>query len=246
MVGILALGFVLQTTLVYTDTKSSIVLDAQAVVGRGLWMGNNCQACHQLYGFGGFLGPDLTNAASRLERDQLDAQLTLGQGQMPSFEMDADEVDALWAFLVAMDQTGVGQARHPDLVKVANFAQAKTSPQSKAIASAIAESGDAQVDAGFTLFQSNTCLACHVYFSASSVGAPDLSVSVGKLGNDELLKVLEIGRLPKMPPTGFSASQREQVRAFLVFLAAKRDEIRSQIQREPRSFWKTLPWWEYE
>jgi len=246
MVVVLALGFFLQTVLVYTDTKSSVQLDALGVVGRGLWMQNNCQACHQIYGFGGFLGPDLTNAASRLERDQLEAQLALGQGQMPRIEMDADEVDALWTFLVAVDQTGIGQARHPDLVKVANFAQAKTNPQSKAIASTIAQSGDALVDAGFTLFQSSTCLACHVYFSASSVGAPDLSISVGTLGTDELMDVLEYGRLPKMPPAGFSLTQRAQVVAFLEFLTKEREAIRSQIEGKPNTFWTTLPWWEYE
>ncbi|MCH7870146.1 MAG: c-type cytochrome, partial [Planctomycetes bacterium] len=33
--------------------------------GLAIWRENNCQACHQIYGYGGFLGPDLTNLMDR-------------------------------------------------------------------------------------------------------------------------------------------------------------------------------------
>ena len=65
MLGILALCFVSQTYLVYADPTETRVLEGEELAGRRVWLANNCQACHQLYGFGGFLGPDLTNAASR-------------------------------------------------------------------------------------------------------------------------------------------------------------------------------------
>ena len=41
-------------------------LDDLARAGRALWHDHNCQTCHQIYGFGGFLGPDVTNGAQRL------------------------------------------------------------------------------------------------------------------------------------------------------------------------------------
>ncbi len=111
-------GFLLQTLLVYTDVHDTVPLSERALSGRRLWHQNNCQTCHQFHGFGGFLGPDLTNITERLDRSTLAAQLVVDDGQMPFFEMSNDEVDALWAFLVAMNETGQGQARNPNLAAV--------------------------------------------------------------------------------------------------------------------------------
>lgn len=243
---VLILAFLAQTYFVYTDTKDSVQLDPLATAGRQLWMQNNCQACHQLHGFGGFLGPDLTNATARLELDQLESKLALGEGQMPLFEMDSNQALSLWAFLSAMNETGIGQARNPNLVQVASISQAREHPRNIAIEQVIAESGDVAAGAGFEIFQSNTCQACHVPFAHSSVGAPDLSLSGGTLSDDEIRSVLEHGRLPKMPPSGLSEDQRASVLAFIQFKADHRDEILSRVVDEPRSFWTSLPWWEYE
>ncbi len=237
---LLVMSFVFQSALVYSDRKSSVLLDEQAVVGRQLWMQNNCQACHQLHGFGGFLGPDLTNAAARLDRDLLDVRLGLGQGQMPAFEMDAEEVDALWAFLEAMDQTGIGQARSP------NIAQSHANAQTKALESIIAESGDAGVAQGFEIFQTNTCQACHVLYAESTIGAPDLSISGGVLDAQAIHEVLEFGRPPLMPPSRLSAEQRSSVQAFMTFLAEHRERVLERATEDPVPFWRSLPWWEYE
>ncbi len=237
---LLVMSFVLQSVLVYADRKSSVPLDAQAVMGRQLWMQNNCQACHQIHGFGGFLGPDLTNAAARLDRDLLDARLALGQGQMPAFEMDAGEVDALWAFFEAMDQTGVGQARNP------NIAQGRTKSQIKALESVIAESGDMSVAQGFEIFQTNTCQACHTLYAVSAIGGPDLSISGSVLDAQEIHEVLEFGRPPLMPPSRLSAEQRSSVQAFIAFLAEHRDRVLERVIEDPVPFWRSLPWWEYE
>ncbi len=240
MIVLLAMGFVLQTVLVYSDTKSSVQLDEQAVVGRGLWMQNNCQACHQLHGFGGFLGPDLTNAAARLERDQLDVRLALGEGQMPRYEMGTAEVDALWAFLEAMDQTGIGQARNP------HIAQARESAQTKALELVIAESGDVEVEAGYEIFRTNTCQACHTLYAVSAIGGPDLSISGGVLSAQEIVDVLEFGRPPMMPPSRLSADQMASVEAFISFLADRRQSVLDRVVEESKPFWSSLPWWEYE
>lgn len=237
---LLAMSFVFQSALVYSDRKSSVLLDEQAVAGRQLWMQNNCQACHQIHGFGGFLGPDLTNAAARLDRDLLDARLALGQGQMPAFEMDSGEVDAIWAFFEAMDQTGIGQARNP------NIAQSRTNAQTKALESVIAESGDMSVAQGFEIFQTNTCQACHTLYAVSAVGGADLSISGGVLSADEITDVLEFGRPPLMPPAQLSPDQISSVQAFITFLAEHRDRVLERVVEEPGSFWRSLPWWEYE
>ena len=44
--------------------KGSVADKTDIAAGRIVWQKNNCQSCHQLYGLGGYLGPDLTNEMS--------------------------------------------------------------------------------------------------------------------------------------------------------------------------------------
>ncbi|MBK8357424.1 MAG: hypothetical protein IPL13_19205 [Saprospiraceae bacterium] len=37
----------------------------QEDAGKLIWQDYNCNACHQIYGLGGYLGPDLTNVYSK-------------------------------------------------------------------------------------------------------------------------------------------------------------------------------------
>ncbi|PCI09398.1 hypothetical protein COB72_06650 [bacterium] len=245
-ISILALAFVLQTYLVYTDSTQTTPLNHQQSAGRQVWLQNNCQACHQLYGFGGFLGPDLTNAAQRLNQSQLESQLVLGQGQMPAFDFDQDQTDSLWAFLVAMNQTGIGQARNPNLIKTANPKEARTSPANIAVGNALHESNNHIATAGFEIFQSQNCQSCHVLFANSSIGAPDLTHSATLLSSADLDHVLEYGRLPKMPRPTLTPDERAKVQAFITYIAQHRASILEKIESEPSPFWASLPWWEFE
>ena len=85
MSSVLVACFVIQSGLVYSDDLD-IVLSCDAVEGRKLSHDGACQVCHQLWGQGGFLGPDLTNAASRLDQTRFASLLTVRSGQMPAFE----------------------------------------------------------------------------------------------------------------------------------------------------------------
>ena len=66
----------------------------------------NCIACHQFYGLGGYMGPDLTNVISN--RGELVARvfITAGTASMPRLGLADDEVDAVLAYLAFVDQTG--------------------------------------------------------------------------------------------------------------------------------------------
>lgn len=246
MIGLLLLGFVLQTFLVYNDNSAPVKLDETASAGRHLWQRNNCQSCHQLHGFGGFLGPDLTNAIHRIEPEQLAARLKSGDGPMPSFEMNDEQVVELWSFLYAMDETGFGQARHPSVVRVSGSSDQQP-PFNTALESVIAEAGDLQVTQGFELYRTGTCKACHRLGQVSAIGAPDLTLAADRLTNDEILSVLIEGRSPTMPPTNLSQPQREEMRAFLVFLNEHREQTleRMEASDDKESFWTSLPWWEF-
>lgn len=111
-------AFGAQTAWVYLDPSDASAVDDQVVEGIRLWHAGDCQACHQIYGYGGFLGPDLTNAATRygegLEQ-VLGSFLVAGPGAMPTYDFDAEEVAALGAWLRHIDATGIGQARGESL-----------------------------------------------------------------------------------------------------------------------------------
>ncbi|MCZ6835270.1 MAG: cytochrome c [Planctomycetota bacterium] len=250
MLFVLVSGFILQTCLVYSDHFDTLKLTEHQSQGRRIWHANNCQTCHQLHGFGGFLGPDLTNATQRVERAQLDSLLTQGLGQMPAFKMKQDEIDSIWAYLEAMDATGIGQARNPNLDRLRN-AEAldesivTASTPHEALQLMLAESDDGPAAYGYELFRMRSCLDCHVFFGRSSVGAPDLSISGKRLSDDELGTVLRIGRLPKMPTPRLDYKERESVRAFIRFMADNRTETLARVTRKKPSYLFSLPWWEY-
>jgi len=246
MLGILALCFACQTYLVYADTTETRVLEGEELAGRRVWLANNCQACHQLYGFGGFLGPDLTNAASRLQKPQLADRLALGEGQMPKYDLPEDEVTALWEFLSAMNETGIGQARNPASGGVSTSENPLDSPRTLAVQKILKAAGNQEAISGFEIYRSYTCVGCHVLFGESAIGAPDLSLSSARFSAEEIQSKLEVGVPPLMPPSGLSADKRTQVQAFITFLGEHREEALALVEESTDdAFWGNLPWWEF-
>lgn len=84
-----------------------------AKVGEGklLWQKYNCSACHQVYGLGGYLGPDLTNVYSKRGTDYIAAFLKAGTTIMPNFNLNQQEVEALTAYMQNMDSSGKADPR---------------------------------------------------------------------------------------------------------------------------------------
>lgn len=74
--------------------------------GKLVWQKYNCNACHQVYGLGGYLGPDLTNVYSLKGNEYVKAFLQIGKGAMPRFQLSANETSALLAFLKDIDESG--------------------------------------------------------------------------------------------------------------------------------------------
>ena len=108
----LLMGFVLFTSLVYTkgteapDNIPSIT--AIGAEGRLLWQKYNCTACHQLYGLGGYLGPDLTDVMTAPGKGEayVKAMLSVGSEVMPNYNLSSEEIEALTAFLRYVDSSG--------------------------------------------------------------------------------------------------------------------------------------------
>ena len=81
---------------------------AEALAGFDIWQSKNCQACHQVYGLGGYMGPDLTNIISDTTKGPLYAFafIKLGSPKMPNFNFSDTEANKIIAFLKWVDKSG--------------------------------------------------------------------------------------------------------------------------------------------
>jgi len=106
-VGLLVL-FVIYTVAVYVkgDPGSGGTPDRHVMNGWKVWQDKNCQSCHQLYGLGGYMGPDLTNTAGLKGRKYMRGFIEYGTGKMPAFGLSAAEIDDIISFLSWVDQSG--------------------------------------------------------------------------------------------------------------------------------------------
>lgn len=85
--------------------------------GNELYRQFNCTACHQFYGLGGHMGPDLTNVtiAQGKGPDLARAMILHGSGRMPNLGVSKDQADDLVAFLEAVAATGTYPIRNFDI-----------------------------------------------------------------------------------------------------------------------------------
>ncbi len=117
----LVMLFLLDSAAVYlSDSQgkvSSTLLTQSARDGKLLFQEHNCTACHQLYGLGGYMGPDLTNVISQPGKGESYAGsfIKYGTARMPDFHLTDTEVDALLAYLKSVDKTGNSPIRDFDI-----------------------------------------------------------------------------------------------------------------------------------
>ncbi len=82
--------------------------DADVLSGKALWQEKNCGACHQLFGLGGFLGPDLTNVYSTEGKGvaYITGLVKSGTSIMPAYKISDEEARHLAAFFRHVDASG--------------------------------------------------------------------------------------------------------------------------------------------
>lgn len=103
------MSFVFYSAYVYTTGTEAPHLSPmsdEARHGQDLFQEHNCIACHQFYGLGGYMGPDLTNVTSRFSPAYARAFIASGTARMPNLNLAEDEVDALVSYLEFVDTTG--------------------------------------------------------------------------------------------------------------------------------------------
>ncbi len=92
---------------VYTAATGTVaVMNEKETAGKELFEVHNCESCHQLFGLGGYLGPELTTIISDRNRGPLYAAALLktGGGRMPDFHFTDAEIEALLAYLGYVDR----------------------------------------------------------------------------------------------------------------------------------------------
>ena len=108
MAGLLLL-FAGYTLFIYALPQQNDPADLMEVrAGKMIWQQKNCTACHQIYGLGGFLGPDLTNIYSDKTKGPayIRAYVQGGNAIMPAFQLQDREMSALLAYLQQVDASG--------------------------------------------------------------------------------------------------------------------------------------------
>lgn len=112
MLSMLIIAFLIYSVSIYCMqiTEKNPASNA-AQKGKLIWQEKNCIACHQLYGLGGHLGPDLTHTAGEKPEAYIKTFLKTGTKVMPDFKLQEQEIDALIEFLKYTDQTGYAHPR---------------------------------------------------------------------------------------------------------------------------------------
>lgn len=100
-------SFLCYSFYLYSDLPvKRINQDREAAAGKLSWQKYNCNACHQVYGLGGYLGPDLTNVFSARGPVYIEAFLKNGTSIMPDFHLNQVEIKNLLGFLRQLDASG--------------------------------------------------------------------------------------------------------------------------------------------
>lgn len=251
----LAACFFVQTAFVYFDVpgnRHGQVLSGPARLGLALWREHNCQACHQIHGFGGFLGPDLTNLTSRRPLEDWTPILTEGRKQMPAFHFDDGERASLVAFLEEIDATGRAIPRFTRLRDDVDL----ESLIHDSLTEAAAPGGRGRPGAlvpqdvlrGEETARRNGCLRCHRPFATGLQGAPDPTLVLAHASDEAAADVIRQGR-GSMPEYSFLTEQQiMDILACWRWMAANRSRLgrHAAVRENGDSFnWGSVPWFEF-
>ncbi len=250
LLGFLLSAFAVQTWLIYTDPvgQDSPPLTSEASRGREIWHQENCGVCHQIFGYGGFLGPDLTNLARRKEWSQalfrdLDLVLRTGSARMPVFDLSEEDTRCLAVFFEELDQLGVGQ-----------LSISEAAPAHEVYRAALEElrggtPPSAQATEGLAKMEQLGCITCHLPNGRSSLRAKDLTTMRADLAEEHLRRVLKDG-VPGtgMPRFNLENGEIEAVLRALEWLGEGGALVRGAFEKAEAnpdgSLWD-LPWFEF-
>ena len=103
---ILALVYTYMVYTAGTNNMDGDLLSAKAADGKLLWQEYNCQSCHQLYGLGGYMGPDLTNEIKLKGKEYSKFFISQGSAKMPNLHLKPAEIDDIVDYLSCVNNSG--------------------------------------------------------------------------------------------------------------------------------------------
>jgi len=106
IITILMAVFLGYSFFLYSALPAKNQQNKEADSGKLTWQKYNCNACHQVYGLGGYLGPDITNVYSAKGPIYIRAFLKTGTTIMPDFKLTEKEINNLISFMQAVDASG--------------------------------------------------------------------------------------------------------------------------------------------
>jgi nitric oxide reductase subunit C len=110
--SLLCVGFLSYSSYLYSHLPvSNPNFSVSEAKGKSLWQKHNCTACHQIYGLGGYLGPDLTNEYSLRGPSFIQIFLKAGNTTMPNYYLSDSEIQELTDYLRSVDKTGKSDPR---------------------------------------------------------------------------------------------------------------------------------------
>jgi nitric oxide reductase subunit C len=108
-ISILSVAYLCYSFWIYNGaTHYGITMTPKQILGKKIYQENNCQSCHQVFGLGGYLGPELTKVISDKKRGEAYAKVFLENGggtRMPNFEFSPIEVAAVLEYLKYVDSS---------------------------------------------------------------------------------------------------------------------------------------------
>lgn len=118
-------SYLLYSVYIYRncDNRGDAAPGKQASNGITIWQEKNCQSCHQIYGLGGYMGPDLTNISSEPAKGTAYAKafIKYGSAKMPNFQLTDEQVDDLVAFLKWVDRSGSSKVPASNVTATGNY-----------------------------------------------------------------------------------------------------------------------------
>ena len=122
---VLLASYLLYSVYVYSncDNRGDAAPGKHVDNGFAIWQQKNCQSCHQIYGLGGYMGPDLTNITSDPAKGTAYAKafITYGSAKMPNFQLNEQQVDDLIAFLKWVDRSGTSKVAADKVTAAGNY-----------------------------------------------------------------------------------------------------------------------------
>ncbi len=233
-------AFFVQGFFVYSNyayPKEQISLSDQGKLGMQIFRANNCQSCHQIHGFGGFLGPDLTNVSRRSSETELTEVLINGRMQMPAFKFSAEDIQSLLAFFNDLNKTGNA---YPTILQVPPVE--KLGVEAMKLAQRKSPVKRKMIENGLKSLIDNGCRACHKPFKQAA--GPDLSLAFKNRKRDYMISNIKNGRGAMPAFAHLSDNEINEILYTIYFIGKNRTRLNKNSSPSADVLWD-LPWFEF-